>query len=184
MLLDSKLTATCGKGPSSACYDIAEFSLYTRAGCLKSSKYKDAVCQSNPRGDIARLCCRIDSGYCHAAGIDSLMAGGTQAVELGTQAVELGLATYGLGGLLDATGRKVGEFRAEGGLSSLASRLSMSRVGGRDTLADSQPGGVAEELAKDRQAERSAPGGERPITEGRADTMSREHERVTVHGGV
>ena len=43
--LNSKLAKACGKGPSAACHDVAETYIWDGGGCLKTSKYKDAVCQ-------------------------------------------------------------------------------------------------------------------------------------------
>lgn len=71
-------------------------------GCLKKSKYKDAVCQSSPQGDLWRLCCRADKRYCPGAPddrsigrkvMDSLASIKPTTVP---QVAELGLAALGL----------------------------------------------------------------------------------------
>jgi len=122
-VIDRLLPGTCDKGPSSMCHDSAIAILnQVEGGCLARSKYKDAVCRSNPTGDIQRQCCRIDSKYCHAGTARSLgdEVGDVLAVDTIPRAAELGLATIGALHFRDRVAEGVTRrVQAAGGLSEL-----------------------------------------------------------------
>lgn len=176
--LDSKLANACGKGPSTACHDVADTYIWDRGGCLKTSKYKDAVCQSSPKGDLWRLCCRADKRYCPGApsdqSIGSKVMDSLASLEPTTvpQVGELGLAALGLNTLAGMGVRKVRALRSA--RTSEIDREPDRPAGGVESQLEASLGEPrpASELLQERNIARETDAERSARTEGRGKTSA------------